>query len=438
MQSVKVALLGLGTVGKGVYDTIGTHQNQLQEVLGKPVEVVAVLIQDSRKLRDTNPEAPIFLTTNYNDILNLPQLDVVIEMIGGREPARSYIIQALSRGSHVITANKELIAFHGAELKELANYYGVQLAYEASVAGGIPIIRTLHQLLQINQIIKIEGILNGTTNYILSQMRTRQISFDQAIKEAQLAGYAEADPTNDIKGWDTFYKLMVLSDLVFQEQPNWSSTEKIGIDQVTIEELLIAESLGLRLKLVASLTKDQLGVSAKVEPTFLTESHLLYGVEGVDNAIVIETDIVGRLFFQGPGAGALPTASAIIEDLVYTCLYPKIDDFKAEKNGKDESQKKTSPSFWLLVHKHDQVFSNIDESYWNTRFNQHGVQYYSRKTLEHTQNGYVSGHLIKGSEEKLNQLLNQISHQDKIKYYPVLAWENSNELITLQKSPISI
>ncbi|WP_068726757.1 homoserine dehydrogenase [Tepidibacillus decaturensis] len=421
MESIKVALLGLGTVGTGVYQTIISHQKQLQHILGKSVEVVAILIQDIEKKRVLEMRDSILVTTNYQDILQLPKLDVVIEMIGGRDPAYQYIIQALSKGCHVITANKELMAFNGAELKEIAKQYGVMLAFEASVAGGIPIIRTIKQLLQVNQITKIQGIINGTSNYILSQMRKKRISFKQALKEAQAAGFAEADPTNDIEGWDAFYKLMVLSDIIFPERPNWASVKKIGVSEVTLEQLALVEELGLRMKLVASLYKSDTGWNVRVEPTCLAESNPLYSVEGVDNAIIIETDVVGRLFLQGPGAGSLPTASAIVEDLVDVLQHPTYSyHHKKEIETTATVTESIENPFWLIIHEQHHPMTSADQMFWQVKLHQFELEMIKRETIS-VQKGFLVGHLVKGNEEQILALKQNVNHRTKMIYYPALS-----------------
>lgn len=314
-MAIKVALLGLGTVGKGVYEIIETRREQLKQVLGEEVEIAAVLVKDENKPRPISRN--IRLTTDFREILAIPDLDVAVEAIVGREPARTYSTSLLEQGVHVISANKECIAYEGKELAETAQRNEVTFSYEASVGGGIPIIRTIRELLQINRIQKIEGILNGTCNFILSDMREKGVSFEEALAAAQRNGYAEADPTNDVEGWDAYYKLMVLSELVFGEQPCWETTERNGIDNVTVTDIRQAEKDGQRIKLLASLVKTEHGINGSVKPVVVDTNHPLYAVEGVNNAVHIQADIIGDLVLQGPGAGAKPTASAIIEDLAH-------------------------------------------------------------------------------------------------------------------------
>ncbi len=314
METVKVVLLGFGTVGSGVYDSIlHTHQEKLEKVIGKKVEIVGILVKTEKERQIPKN---IIVTTKIDEILALPKIDYVFEAIVGIEPAYSYIQLFLDRGCHVISANKELLANRGEELSEYALNKGKFLTFEAAVAGGIPLLRTIIQLLQVNGILVLEGILNGTSNYILSKMRNEKLSFEDCLQEAQQLGYAEANPESDISGRDAFYKQMILSSLIYHEQPDWEKVERIGIEQVALEDLALGEVHGLRLKLLASLKREDEGIKATVKPTFVSSEHPLYNVEGVDNGIVIKTDLVGTLMFQGPGAGSKATASAMIEDLV--------------------------------------------------------------------------------------------------------------------------
>ncbi len=225
--------------------------------------------------------------------------------------------QAMNRGCHVITANKEMFAYHGTQLKQLAKEQGVTLGFEATVAGGIPIIQTLRQLLNVNNIQKIQGILNGTQFYFNKDEREDGCPFETALKLAQEKGYAEADPTNDVEGYDAFYKAVILGELVFGEIPNWEESIRKGIKSITAEQVELFSSWGYRFKHIASIEKTAKGVICTVKPVLVNKTHPFYQIEGVQNAVSIDGDIVGNISLQGPGAGMLPTASAIIEDLVY-------------------------------------------------------------------------------------------------------------------------
>jgi homoserine dehydrogenase len=336
MSAISVGLLGFGTVGKGVYETINKHQGRLQAILGKEVKVSAILVKNVDK--HGLPDKDVLLTDDFQKIIELPKLDVVIDAIVGKEPGYTYLRQAVTRGCHVITANKEMFAHHGSELRTLAKEHNVSLGFEATVGGGIPIIQTLKQLLNANKIERIEGILNGTSNFILTSMREEKLSFETALKIAQEKGYAEADPENDIEGYDAFFKAVVLSELVFGKAPEWEKSTRKGITDISIEQINIASSLGLRFKHVASLEKEKNAVRCTVKPVLVGESHPLYRVEGVQNAVSIDADIVGNISLQGPGAGMFPTASAIVEDLIHlgTNDFPAVfeeDEAKGTEGG---------------------------------------------------------------------------------------------------------
>ncbi|WP_078381283.1 homoserine dehydrogenase [Sutcliffiella halmapala] len=314
MSSINIALLGYGTVGKGVYKTIESHQERLQQLLGKPVKVVAILVQD--KTKHIIPSKEVLFTTNFDEITRIPNLHIVIDAIVGKEPGFSYLKIAIEKGCHVITANKEMFAFHGSELQSQAKKKGVSIGFEATVAGGVPVIQTIKQLLQVNHILKVEAILNGTSNFILSNMRIEGTSFEETLQLAKEHGYAEADPTNDIQGYDAFYKGMVLSQLIFQKQPSVEEVKRKGITNILAMQIEIAESAGLRFKHIVSLFKQGEEVHCKVEPVLVTEEHPFYQVEGVQNSVSIATDLLGNIQLQGPGAGMFPTASAVLEDLI--------------------------------------------------------------------------------------------------------------------------
>ncbi|MFP7495256.1 homoserine dehydrogenase [Terribacillus saccharophilus] len=313
MTAVKIGLIGYGTVGSAVGRTIRSHQENLQTIFGKQVQVAGVLVRDKQKYKQQVTDS--ILTDDAAELFAIENLDIIIEASVGIEPAFSYLTEAIERGCHIITANKELIATHGAELKQLAKVKGVRLEYEAAVAGGVPVIGTLKQLLHINHVVKVEAILNGTSNFILTEMADKGFVFENALRLAQEAGFAEADPANDVDGWDAFYKLMVLSDLLFEAQPDWQKVTRKGIRSVSSADIEAAAEHGWKIKHVATLENTGGEVTASVEPVVLPAAHPLYSVDGVDNAVCIEGDLVGQLKLQGPGAGALPTASAIVEDL---------------------------------------------------------------------------------------------------------------------------
>ncbi|CAH2715650.1 hypothetical protein BACCIP111895_02834 [Neobacillus rhizosphaerae] len=347
MSVIKVAILGFGTVGQGVYKTIQSHGEELTAVLGKKVEVAAVLIKNNQKEREISEE--VLVTTNFGEILDLPQLDIVVEAIVDKEPTFTFLKKAIKHGCHIITANKEMFAHHGKELIELADENHVSIGFEATVAGGIPVIQTLRELLKINRVDQVQGILNGTSNFILTEMRVKKQSFAQSLLQAQLNGYAEADPTNDVEGYDAFYKTMILSRISFGEEPNWHAVEREGITSITSELIAAAEKFGLRFKHVASLTKAGNQIKASVKPVLVGQEHPFYHVEGVENAVNVHSDIVGRITLQGPGAGMFPTASAVIEDLVYVCQsHPAKRSYTGTPGGNIGQKNEDKKEYWLV------------------------------------------------------------------------------------------
>lgn len=315
MSAINVAILGFGTVGQGVCEAIDTHQDRLKEALGKEVKVRAILIKDPVKQREIDPS--IKVTTEFKDILDIPDLHVIFEAIVGEEPGYTYLSKAVEKGIHIVTANKAMFAKFGPDLMEKAKRHTVSVGFEATTAGGIPVIGTIRQLLKVNEIKSIQGILNGTSNFILSQMRKKGLSFETALKQSQEKGYAEADPTSDIEGYDAFYKLLILSQTAFGRQPDWKDIRRRGITHLTAEWLQAAESFRLRFKHVGSLERDGFNrIKGEVEPVLVHDTHPFYGVEDVENAISLKGSLVGRITLLGPGAGKCPTGSAMVEDFL--------------------------------------------------------------------------------------------------------------------------
>ncbi|GIM44464.1 homoserine dehydrogenase [Collibacillus ludicampi] len=317
-KNVKIGLLGLGTVGTGVVKTLQTHQDQIEKRTGKHIEIRRILVRDLKKKRGVSVD-PSLLTTSPEDLLSDSEISVIIEVMGGIEPAYSIIRKALQTGRHVVTANKELLAKHGAELLELAEKNGVQLWFEASVGGGIPVIRILQSYLHVNRVQSIAGILNGTCNFILSEMARTGRPYADVLKEAQALGYAEADPMNDVLGFDTMYKLAILSNLAFDIHIPPTAIETEGIQQIEPIDIEMAHAWGYVIKLIGSAAYTEGLFSASVGPRLLPVSHPLAQVNDVLNAVTISSDVVGELTFIGKGAGELPTASAVMEDLICLC-----------------------------------------------------------------------------------------------------------------------
>ncbi|MER1986369.1 MAG: homoserine dehydrogenase [Solibacillus sp.] len=313
MATLKAAILGFGTVGQGIYHILNEKRQELREKLGVELEVSKILVTDAS--RERVPGTKHLMTESIDDVLAEQGLQVVFEAIVNEEPAFTYLKRAVEAKCHVITANKVMFAKRGAELEALAKENGVFVGFEASVAGGVPIIKTMKNILLVNDVSRVQGILNGTTNYILTKMRAEGWSFEDALKEAQRLGYAEADPFNDVSGQDAFKKLMILSSLAFGEQPNWSDVEVIGIDTISAQQVKEATEQGLRYRHVAEVERLADGtIQAKVAPLLVDKEHPLYPVDDVFNAVAMETNYIGTLSITGPGAGMYPTASVMVED----------------------------------------------------------------------------------------------------------------------------
>ena len=315
MVPIKIGLLGLGTVGRGTYEVLQRNQHEIARRAGRGIEVAAIAVRDVAKAR-ASVGSKIQVSSNFDDVLRNPDIDIVVELIGGYEPAYRIALEAIRRGKHVVTANKALLARHGNELFDAARSKGVMIAFEAAVAGGIPIIKALREGLTANRIEWIAGIINGTSNFILSEMRARGIGFDAALGEAQRLGYAEADPTFDIEGIDSAHKLAILSSIAFGVPINIDAVYTEGISKLAKEDITYAEQLGYRIKLLGITKRTAGGIELRVHPTLVPLQRLIANVEGAMNAILIKGDAVGTTLYYGQGAGAEPTASAVIADLV--------------------------------------------------------------------------------------------------------------------------
>jgi homoserine dehydrogenase len=311
---VRIGMLGFGTVGTGAYRMLHDNQSAIAKKAGMPIAVTKIGIKDPNKEREISSD---IFTTDLESIINDPEIDVIVELMGGIEPAGNLIEKALANGKHVVTANKELIAKHGSRLVHLAKSKGLDLHYEAAVGGGIPLIQPLKHQLAGNDILQLRGILNGTTNYILTMMEDEQADFGDALHEAQYKGYAEADPTNDVGGFDTSYKISILASIAFGRQVAMADVYREGISEVTISDIHYAASWGYKIKLlgiVDAVSSDC--VRVRVHPTMVPKEHPLGSVNGVYNALWLNGDFVGDVMFSGRGAGSDPTGSAVIGDIL--------------------------------------------------------------------------------------------------------------------------
>ena len=312
---IGVGLMGLGIVGGGVAQALLHPGRSAPQRTGCPISLKKVLVRDKTKSRPTSIPSELF-TTDPSEILDNPQVKVLVEVMGGESPAKEYIQDALFGGKHVVTANKEVMAKHGHELISLAATKKVNLLFEASVGGGIPIIGPLMKDLLANEIRSIHAIINGTTNYILTRMAGERIDFREALKEAQEHGYAEADPTNDVEGTDAAYKLAVLATLAFRTTVRSDDVYREGISRLRAEDFRYAQELGYAIKLLAIARRQGNTLRVRVHPAFVPLGHMLAKVDGVFNAIEVEGDLTGRVLFHGRGAGREPTTSAVIADVV--------------------------------------------------------------------------------------------------------------------------
>lgn len=316
MEKLKIAVLGLGTVGSGVPLILKEHRNKIAQVTGLEIVVEQALVRDISTKNEVAKEYDINLTTSYDEILANPEIQVVVELLGQIEPAKTYITQALENGKHVVTANKDLLALHGKELVETAKKYQRDLYYEASVAGGIPILRTIANSLAADNITSVKGILNGTTNYMLTKMVKEGLTYDVALTEAQALGFAESDPTNDVDGIDAAYKIAILSQFAFGMNLEVAAIEKKGIRGMSLDDVQMAQQLGYIIKLIGSSEITGDSVSAEVGPVLIPESHPLAGVQNEMNAVYVKSSGVRESMYYGPGAGAKPTATSVVSDLI--------------------------------------------------------------------------------------------------------------------------
>ncbi|MDP4909462.1 MAG: homoserine dehydrogenase [Burkholderiaceae bacterium] len=315
MESIKVGLLGLGVVGGGTWKVLARNAGEISRRAGRNIEVTRVAVRDIAKARALLGDA-VDLGTEPFAVVRDPSIDIVVELIGGDTLARELVLEAIDQGKHVVTANKALLAKHGTEIFAAASAKGVMVAFEAAVAGGIPIIKAIREGLTANRIEWVAGIINGTTNFILSEMRSRGLPFATVLAEAQKLGYAEADPTFDIEGVDAAHKLTLLASLAFGIPVQFDKAHIEGISSLASEDIKLAERLGYRIKLLGITKRCANGIELRVHPALVPSASLLANVEGAMNAVLVRGDAVGQTLYYGKGAGEEPTASAVVADLV--------------------------------------------------------------------------------------------------------------------------
>ena len=316
-MTVKIALLGFGTVASGVPFLLKENGEKIVQSAHSEIEVAKVLVKDEdEKNRLLAAGNDFNFVTNVDDILSDKDITIVVELMGRIEPAKTFITRALEAGKHVVTANKDLLAVHGAELLEIAKNHNVALYYEAAVAGGIPILRTLANSLTSDKITRVLGVVNGTSNFMMTKMVEEGWSYDDALAEAQRLGFAESDPTNDVDGIDAAYKMVILSQFAFGMKVAFDDVAHKGIRNITPEDVAVAQDLGYVVKLVGSIEETPSGIAAEVTPTFLPKAHPLASVNGVMNAVFVESIGIGESMYYGPGAGQKPTATSVVADIV--------------------------------------------------------------------------------------------------------------------------
>ncbi|AZI48362.1 homoserine dehydrogenase [Bacillus velezensis] len=376
MEAIRIGLLGLGTVGSGVVKIIQDHQDKLMHQVGCPVTIKKVLVKDIDKKRDADLPKEV-LTTEVYDVIDDPEVDVIIEVIGGVEQTKQYLLDALKAKKHVVTANKDLIAVYGSEILAAAKENGCDLYYEASVAGGIPILRTLEEGLSSDRITKMMGIVNGTTNFILTKMIKEKSPYEEVLKEAQDLGFAEADPTADVEGLDAARKMAILARLGFSMNVDLDDVKVKGISRITDEDISFSKRLGYTMKLIGIAQRDDNKIEVSVQPTLLPDHHPLSAVHNEFNAVYVYGEAVGETMFYGPGAGSMPTATSVVSDLVAVMKNMRLgvngNSFVApqfERNLKQPSD--IYAQQFLRIHVKDQVgsFSKITSA-----FSERGVSF---------------------------------------------------------------
>ncbi|UCV06240.1 homoserine dehydrogenase [Dechloromonas denitrificans] len=315
MKPINVGLIGIGTVGGGTWNVLKRNADEIARRAGRPIRITAVADKNVELAKQvTGGEARV--TDDAFSLVNDPEIDIIVELIGGYGVAKEVVMQAIANGKHVVTANKALLAVHGTEIFNAAQQKGVMVAFEAAVAGGIPVIKALREGLSANRIEWAAGIINGTTNFILSEMRDKGLSFDTVLKEAQRLGYAEADPTFDIEGVDAAHKATLIASIAFGIPVQFDKAYIEGITKLEASDIKYAEQLGYRIKLLGIAKRRSNGIELRVHPTLIPSKRLIANVEGAMNAVLVKGDAVGATMYYGKGAGAEPTASAVIADLV--------------------------------------------------------------------------------------------------------------------------
>ena len=375
MKPIKVGLLGLGTVGTGVVRILEGNQEDLSSQVGSPIVIEKIAVKNIEKARNINVDSDK-LTEDPWEVIRHPDIDVIVEVMGGVDQTKEYILEALERGKHIVTANKDLMALYGSEILAKAEEKRCDVYYEASVAGGIPIIRTLIEGFSSDRITKIMGIVNGTTNYVLTKMSQEGASYEEVLKEAQELGYAEADPTSDVEGLDAARKMAILATLGFHTNVELRDVSVCGISSVTKEDIGYARSLGYEMKLLGIAERQDDQITISVQPTMVNKQHPIASVNGVFNAVYVHGEAVGETMFYGAGAGEMPTATSVVADLVSVIRNLKlgVSGLKAIAPYKEKrliNDEEIQYKYFILLHVDDkagvlaqitQIFAEYDVS----------------------------------------------------------------------------
>ena len=421
---VNIGLLGSGTVGSGVIKVLEMNQRQITERVGAQIKLKTVLVRDTGKQR---PQLENYqVTADINDIINDPEIDVVVELMGGLHPAREYMLQAMEAGKNVVTANKDVVAQFGKDMFAMAEKHDVDFLFEASVGGGIPIITPLKQSLTANRITEIMGIVNGTTNYMLTKMTEGGSTYDDVLKEAQEKGYAEANPSADVDGLDAARKAAILASLAFNTRVELKDVSVEGITKITPDDIDYAKNLGYVVKLLA-VGKDSAenGVDVRVHPVFLPKSHPLASVNGVFNAIYVRGNAIGEAMFYGQGAGSLPTASAVVSDIIDTARDICNDTFGRVRCTCYEHKvlcplEATESSYYvrLLVNDKPGVLGYVATAFGDAGVSLKSVIQTKRNFIDNTEYAEIVAitHVVKHAcIEKAIEVLNNLAVVDKIR-----------------------
>ena len=417
-KEISIGLLGLGVVGSGVIQIINDHQEELQHQLGRSIKVAKVLVRDIDKARDIQIDEDV-LTMNPDEVINNNDIDVIVEVMGGIDEAREHMLNAFKAKKHIVTANKDLIALHGPELEKAAQENGCDLFYEASVGGGIPLLRSLSDGLVSDRIEQVMGIVNGTTNYILTKMDEEGQSYEDALAAAQELGFAEANPTADVDGLDAARKMVILARLSFLTDVELDDVDVEGISKISSIDLDYGKKLDLTMKLIGFANRHDNQVEVSVQPTFLPNTHPLSSVKNEYNAVYVNAEAVGETMFYGAGAGGLPTATAIMSDVVVA-----VKNMLLGVNGKQlikpSFKKELTPpenkvsQFYLRLHVKDEIgaFASISEL-----FNQKGISF--ERILQTPKNNSSLAEVVvvthQTSLSNFNQALEQLDELSSVK-----------------------